>query len=104
MGTPGGKLETKESPEICLAREIEEELMLSVQVDQILDCWVYSITPTVSVLIVTYGCNLKQPVSSLQYSHEHKAVGLFSLDEILFIEMPDGYKKSILHWVNLKGT
>ncbi len=42
---PGGKLEPGESPEVCVVREIAEELCLDVEVRRILDSWVYEITP-----------------------------------------------------------
>lgn len=38
---PGGKLEATETPEVCLAREIREELGLTVRVGRILDCWLF---------------------------------------------------------------
>jgi 8-oxo-dGTP pyrophosphatase MutT (NUDIX family) len=53
---PGGKLESGETPEACVAREIDEELALAVEVGPILDAWVYPVPPGVDVLIVTYGC------------------------------------------------
>jgi 8-oxo-dGTP pyrophosphatase MutT (NUDIX family) len=67
-------------PTDCLVREIYEELGLSVSVDRIVDVWVYDILSKVKVLIVAYGCRLvaHTPVS---ISHEHKAVGLFRLEE-----------------------
>ena len=52
---PGGKLEPGESPEVCVIREIAEELGLAVEAACILDSWVYEITSEVRVLIVTYG-------------------------------------------------
>jgi len=96
---PGGKLELDEDPESCVAREIEEELGLIVSVGTILDTWVYHIADGVVVLIITYGCKPKP--SEISHSSEHKAVGLFSLDEINGLNMPDGYKKSIRSWLEI---
>jgi len=94
---PGGKLEPGESPEGCVVREIHEELGLHVSPGPLLDSWVYHIAAGVDVLIVTYGC-YSVPFASVTHSPEHKAVGLFTLQEIQALPMPEGYKKSIQAW------
>ena len=94
---PGGKLELGESPQECLAREVAEELSLSVQVGPLLDSWVYHIAPGVDVLIVTYGC-YPQSAGQAVHSAEHKAVGLFTATQVPGLNMPQGYKNSIAHW------
>ncbi|MBL8687386.1 MAG: NUDIX domain-containing protein [Alphaproteobacteria bacterium] len=38
---PGGKLDPGESPESCVVREVFEELSISVQIDRIIDSWLY---------------------------------------------------------------
>ncbi|MDA0733785.1 MAG: NUDIX hydrolase [Chloroflexi bacterium] len=94
---PGGKLELGEIPEQCVLREIYEELNLTVRVGPILDSWVYHIGEGVDVLIVTYGC---YPASATQVTHsnEHRAAGLFSMEEVPALKMPAGYKRSINDW------
>jgi 8-oxo-dGTP pyrophosphatase MutT (NUDIX family) len=67
----GGKLELMESPEMCVTREIHEELQLAVQPMRLLDSWVYAITPEVRVLIVTYGCSETVERDAV-CSNEHK--------------------------------
>jgi len=94
---PGGKLEPGESPEDCVRREIHEELGLHVTTGPLLDSWVYHIAAGVDVLIVTYGC-YPVPFASVTHSPEHKAVGLFTLQEVQTLRMPEGYKKSIRTW------
>jgi len=94
---PGGKLELSESPELCVAREIEEELQLTVRPDSLLDSWIYTIVPGIHVLILTYGCSetsKRKPV----LSHEHTQLGWFPLDAVDSLRMPDGYKASIRCW------
>src|SRR5881396_802555 len=95
---PGGKLELGESPEGCVIREIHEELGLRVSPGPLLDSWVYHIAAGVDVLIVTYGCSPAR-FASVTHSPEHKAVGLFTLQEIQALPMPEGYKRSIRAWV-----
>jgi 8-oxo-dGTP pyrophosphatase MutT (NUDIX family) len=91
---PGGKLEPGEDPQICVAREIDEELGLAATPARILDSWLYKIKPGVEVVIVTYAC---APLISVKprLSDEHKKLGLFWPAEIETLNMPDGYKASI---------
>ncbi|MBD2341567.1 NUDIX domain-containing protein [Calothrix sp. FACHB-156] len=94
---PGGKLELGEEPEICVVREIEEELGLRVKIGSLLDTWIYHISEEAIVLIITYGC-YPESFSQMTYSLEHKDVGLFTLEEVNILKMPQGYKKSIQKW------
>ena len=94
---PGGKLEPGESPEGCVRREIHEELGLHVTTGALLDSWVYHIAAGVDVLIVTYGC-YSAPFATVTHSPEHRAVGLFTVQEVQTLPMPECYKKSIQAW------
>lgn len=100
---PGGKLELCESPEVCLAREIEEELHLTIEPESILDSWLYSIVPGVHVLVLTYGC-----VESVEHdpvlSDEHKELRWFPLAQVDDLNMPEGYKASIRSWSERVGA
>jgi len=84
-------------------REVKEELALDVALGPILDSWLYNIHGQVEVLIVTYGCICDSP-GDIVLSHEHKAVGLFGLDELDGLDMPEGYRRSIRAWAALRGT
>lgn len=95
---PGGKLEPGEAPAVCVRREILEELSIDVEVSEILDCWLYDIQGQVEVVIVTYGCEHLDGEVTL--SHEHKEVGLFTLEEVEDLRMPEGYRRSIRRWRN----
>ncbi|NYH54033.1 mutator protein MutT [Nocardiopsis arvandica] len=95
---PGGKIELGETPEECLAREIEEETGWPVQVTEILDSWIYHITQADRhVFIVTYGCRVASQ-TPVVVSSEHKEAGLFTEDEVPSLPMPGGYKRSVLDW------
>ena len=94
---PGGKIGLGETPEGCLAREIEEEVAWTVQVQSILDTWVYHIMEGKDVLIVTYGCSTDTEAEP-GLSEEHSASRLFDECEIANLNMPSGYKRSIAEW------
>lgn len=96
---PGGKLEAGEDPAGCLKREIAEELALDVSVERLIDCWLYAIAGAGEVLIVTYGCAACGDATP-RLSNEHRALGLFAVDEIAALPMPEGYRRSIRRWMN----
>jgi 8-oxo-dGTP pyrophosphatase MutT (NUDIX family) len=93
---PGGRLESGEDPVSCLVREVREELAIAVSVHDILDCWRYEVGGG-EVVIVTYGC---RPCDEAKpaISAEHRALGLFGVEEISALTMPEGYRRSIREW------
>jgi len=94
---PGGKLELSESPERCLTREMAEELRLEIVPESILNSWIYTIVPGVSVLILAYGC-LESSRGEAVLSDEHKELRWFPLADVDALRMPEGYKASIRAW------
>lgn len=93
---PGGRLEPGEQPEDCLHREIFEELYLDVAVGPLLDCWTYRIAQVDrEVVIVSYACRLKHDLGSLSFSQEHLDVGLFAVDALSGLALPEGYRRAI---------
>jgi mutator protein MutT len=94
---PGGKLELGESPMQCVAREIDEELQLDVEPTALLDAWVYTITPGVHVLVVTYGCRERSTRDAI-VSAEHERLRWVPLGELDALRMPDAYKASVRRW------
>ena len=99
---PGGKLEAGESPEDGVCREVGEELGLSVSDVTVLDTWVYEITATRHVFIVSYG-TVYQGTEQLTYSAEHKELGVFSYDDVPGLPMPEPYKTTIGRWRRHRG-
>jgi 8-oxo-dGTP pyrophosphatase MutT (NUDIX family) len=100
---PGGKLEPEETPEQCVAREIEEELQLSVEPRTLLDSWLYTIAPDVTVLVLTFGC-VETAERPAVRSDEHSALQWFPLDELDAVDMPGGYKSSVRAWAQMLGA
>jgi 8-oxo-dGTP pyrophosphatase MutT (NUDIX family) len=97
---PGGKLELGEDPRACLAREVGEESGWRVTTGPILDCWQYHIGEGRDVVIVTYGCHVVS-VEPPAVSPEHSRAELFSPAEVGALNIPDGYKSSVLTWFGL---
>ncbi len=97
---PGGRLETGEQPETCVAREITEELGLSVRAKLLLDAWVYEVLPSKRVLILTYGCILiSGSTETVQVSSEHRDARLLEICEIDSLRIPEGYRRSVSAWL-----
>ncbi|MEU4254327.1 NUDIX hydrolase [Amycolatopsis sp. NPDC026612] len=95
---PGGRIEPGETPEQTVAREINEETGLPVDVAEILDAWVYHIAvANKDVFIVTYGCTSTSAAAPI-LSHEHSRVAEFAEHEVPGLRMPEGYKRSIATW------
>ncbi len=98
---PGGRLESGESPEQCVAREIHEETGLTVTVEGIVDAWVYTVLPQREVLIVTYGCaelsggGSGRDLPPLAVSDEHRVARWVPVATVADLPLPDGYVRSI---------
>lgn len=100
---PGGRLEPGETPETCVARELEEELGVAVAVGPLLDCWVYAVLPSRSVVIVTYGLR-RCDDRDFRISDEHRRIGLFALDQIDRIPLPPGYRRAVRRWGGMQPS
>lgn len=90
---PGGRIEIGESSAECLAREIREELNIDVEVGAPIDTYLFEVIPGKRVFVATYRCALVGSFSP-SISHEHKRLGLFSLDD-LPVNLPAGYRASV---------
>jgi 8-oxo-dGTP pyrophosphatase MutT (NUDIX family) len=98
---PGGRLETGEQPQACVAREIMEELGLPARAEHLLDAWVYEVLPGKKVLILTYGCVfLGGSTETIQVSAEHRDARLFEIHEIGSLRIPEGYRRPVSAWLS----
>lgn len=96
---PGGRLEAGETPQVCVAREFMEELNLNVRVGPLLDAWVFEVLPGFRVLVLAYGCFVDE-FTGLAFSVEHSDIGVFGLDELGGIALPNGYARVVRAWAS----
>lgn len=90
---PGGRLEVGETPELCVAREFEEELGVKVEAISLIDTYLFEVIPGKHVFIVTYACKLMGSYRPV-VSHEHDRIESFRPDA-LPTKLPVGYRRSI---------
>ncbi|MCJ7841394.1 NUDIX hydrolase [Lederbergia sp. NSJ-179] len=88
---PGGRIEEHESPEECLAREVQEELGIHCTVETIIDSWVFEVLKGKFVFIVSYLCKCDDP-SNIFISEEHKEYKWVHLDGLEDIHIPKGFE------------
>ena len=76
---------------------------MTVSAQRLLDVWQYEIFSDVVVLIVTYLCG---PAGTFEFqiSNEHKQGAWFEVGETEKLNMPNGYKRSILKAEALRCT
>ncbi len=93
---PGGRIETGESPEQCLNREIQEELRIDVFVQSIIDSKLFEVIAGKYVFLVSYRCVMSDGGARIELSDEHQEYRWFHLEELDDIVLPGEYKDSII--------
>ena len=79
---PGGKLEAGETPDAALAREIEEELGVEIEVGDLLD----RTTSIVDGVEITLSCYFVRVVSETpQFSTDHDELGWFERERLMWL-------------------
>jgi len=82
---PGGKLKDGESPEVCIVREIREELGIEVEVKRKLGV-VEHIYEEHSIRLISFVCTVIQGVIRLSEHVEYKWISCGELDSLDWLE------------------
>ena len=105
---PGGKLDEGEQPEETILRELQEELGFKMEVVDIIQSHLYTITKSEDesqgVLVVSYLCKLIDKVGEFEIQGEAGEAKFekFSKEAMKELNMPQFYKKAILKAFSLK--
>lgn len=92
---PGGQVDpTDASLQDVVRRECVEELGLHVDVGELVDSWIFEVIPGRRVVIVCFAAWVGSDAAPI-ISDEHTAVGLFAIDELDELKLPDGYRRAI---------
>ena len=92
---PGGQVDPGDvSLQDVVRRECLEELGLAVVVGGLVDSWLFEVVPGKRVVIICYEASVAEG-GVPELSDEHTAVGLFTVDELSTIPLPDGYRQAI---------
>jgi 8-oxo-dGTP pyrophosphatase MutT (NUDIX family) len=95
---PGGQLESDETPEECVEREILEETGLQERAGPLLRSWIFEVFSGKRVLVLAHGCRLESSPSSVLVSTEHTEVTFVDTSRLGSIALPDGYRSAIDGW------
>ena len=100
---PGGRIDPGEDHERTLTRELLEELSVRVAVADHIDSYLFQVTPTERVRIVTYGCTLVGDFAP-RVSAEHTEHCLWPVDRLTEVDLPEGYRRSVERWARIIGA
>jgi 8-oxo-dGTP pyrophosphatase MutT (NUDIX family) len=91
---PGGKMQQGENFAECLRREFLEELGLPVTQGRLIDTVFHHVFA--NIIVVIFACSLEEPEVP-RISDEHTDFGWFAPEELDGLNLPDSYRRAVLH-------
>ena len=92
---PGGKINFGENAKDCVGREVREEINLDIKNLTLIDFFSTIFFNQTHVLIVLYKAKISS-INPISISFEHYDYSFFNKNEIISLNCPEEYKKSIL--------
>jgi 8-oxo-dGTP diphosphatase len=96
---PGGKLESGETPEACLVREVREELAVGISLDRSLPVTTHSYE-TFTVTLYPFVCT---PDDSVMTLHEHRAVAWMEPEQMSALDWAEADLPIIAGYLATRG-
>ena len=94
---PGGKVEYNETPELCLLREIKEELNIDIEILKPLPANIHAY-PSITIKLIPFICKHSNGEIVL---HEHADFNWFHSNELLALDWADADVPIVKSFLNL---
>lgn len=98
---PGGKLETGETLENCLIREIKEELGVEISIKMNLSPNIHTYDNSKEICLYPFICTIQ---SGTIFLKEHKQVTWLKLDELKQLNWAEADIPILNHYISLKNA
>ncbi len=96
---PGGKLESGETPEACLVRELREELAIGISIGRSLPVTTHSYE-TFTVTLYPFVCT---PADGVMTLHEHRAVAWMEPEQMSALDWAEADLPIIAGYLAARG-
>jgi 8-oxo-dGTP diphosphatase len=97
---PGGKLESGETPEACLVREVREELAIGISLGRALPVTTHSYE-TFTVTLYPFVCT---PDGGVMTLHEHRAIAWMEPERMSALDWAEADLPIIAGYLATRGT
>ena len=98
---PGGKLETGETLEKCLIREIKEELGVEISIKEMLPSNNHTYNNSKEICLHTFVCTIQSGIILLK---EHKQVAWLKINELKNLNWAEADIPILNHYITLKNA